>query len=222
WHELAHVFTLQMTDNRIPRWLSEGISVWEEHEARPEWGRRQGIELVRAAQQDKLLPVAALNEGFTGANSNEDLGFAYFQSYLVVDYIASEYGFDKLLELVRQYAEVKEESEMFAAVFGMPIADFDTGFRAWIERRVQEINVYVHYEDAPDEGAAHGHGQRENPSAVMAELYNNASLKAHMRQRVQDQPRDFQAHLQLGIVLFKEGAHEEARTHLELAHQILP
>ena len=39
-----------------------------------------------------------------------------------------------------------------------------------------------------------------------AELYNNASLKQHMRQRVQDQPRDFQAHLQLGIVLFKEPA----------------
>lgn len=222
WHELAHVFTLQMTNNRMPRWLSEGISVWEEREARPEWGRRHGIELVRAAEQDKLVPVAELNSAFTNANSNEDLGFAYFQSYLVVDYINAEYGFDKLLELVRQYAEVKEETEMFAAVFGVPIEEFDSGFRDWIARRVQEINVYVHYEDTPDEGAAHGHGQRENSSAVMAELYNNASLKAHMRQRVQEQPRDFQAHLQLGIVLFKEGSHEEARTHLEIAHEILP
>ena len=31
-----------------------------------------------------------------------------------------------------------------------------------------------------------------------------------------------EAHLQLGIVLFKEQAYEEARTHLEIAHQILP
>lgn len=222
WHELAHVFTLQLTNNRMPRWLSEGISVWEEHEARPEWGRRQGIELVRAAQLEKLLPVANLNEGFTGANSNEDLGFAYFQSYLVVDYIASDFGFEKLLELVKQYAFIKKESDMFSAVFGMPIEEFDAGFRDWINRRVEEINVYVHYEDAPDEGAVHGHGQRENSSAVLAELYNNASLKQHMRQRVQDQPRDFQAHLQLGVVLFKEEAFEEAKTHLEFAHEILP
>src|SRR5690606_27232461 len=64
WHELAHVFTLQMTNNRMPRWLSEGISVWEEREARPEWGRRHGIELVRAAEQDKLVPVAELNSAF--------------------------------------------------------------------------------------------------------------------------------------------------------------
>jgi tetratricopeptide (TPR) repeat protein len=222
WHELVHVFTLQMTNNRMPRWLSEGISVWEEREARPEWGRRHGMELVRAAQQNKLLPVGSLNEGFTGADSNEDLGFAYFQSYLVVDYIAQEHGFDKLIELVKQYALIKEESAMFETVFAMDIDDFDAGFRAWVDRRVQEINVYVHTEDAADEGAAHGHGQRENSSAVMAELYNNASLKQHMRQRVQDQPRDFQAHLQLGIVLFKEEAFDEARVHLQIAHDILP
>lgn len=222
WHELVHVFTLQMTNNRMPRWLSEGISTWEEREARPEWGRRQGIELVRAVEDEKLLPVASLNEGFTGANSNEDLGFAYFQSYLVVDFIAKEYGFEKMVELINQYALIKEESEMFSTVFGKPVEEFDADFRSWIDRRVGEIDVYVHNEDAADEGAAHGHGQRENSSAVLAELYNNASLKQHMRQRVQDQPRDFQAHLQLGIVLFKEELFEEAKVHLEIADEILP
>ncbi|MDX1490664.1 MAG: tetratricopeptide repeat protein [Pseudohongiellaceae bacterium] len=222
WHELAHVFTLQLTNNRMPRWLSEGISVWEEREARPEWGRRHGIELVRAVEYDKLLHVGSLNEGFTGANSNEDLGFAYFQSYLVVDYIAKEYGFDKLLELVKQYAEIKEESEMFNAVFGLSMDDFDAGFRSWLDRRVSEIGVHASVEDGADEGAAHGHGQRENSSAITAELYNNEALKVHMRQRVQEYPNDFQAHLQLGIVLFKEEQFVEAIVHLKLAHELLP
>ncbi len=222
WHELVHVWTLQMTGNRMPRWLSEGISTWEEHEAKPEWGRRQGLELVRAVREEKLLPVGGLNEGFTGANSNADLGFAYFQSYLVVDYIAKEFGFEKLLELVHEYAHIREESVRFENVFAQSLEDFDAGFRAWIERRVAEINVYVHYEDAPDEGAGHGHGVRQNSSAVLAELYNNASLKQHMRQRVQAEARDFQAHLQLGIVLFKEENYQEAETHLRFAHDLLP
>lgn len=222
WHELAHVFTLQMTNNRMPRWLSEGISVWEEREARPEWGRRHGLELIRAAQQEKLLPVAELNEGFTKADSNEDLNFAYFQSYLVVDYIAKEHGFEKLLELVKQYGLIKEEAEMFSAVFEESVEDFDAGFNQWIERRVTEIGVHVHEEDAPDEGAAHGHGQRENSSAVLAELYNNSALKQHMRLRIQNNPTDFQAHLQLGIVLFKEELFPEAIVHLNLANELLP
>ena len=57
---------------------------------------------------------------------------------------------------------------------------------------------------------------------MLAELYNNASLKQHMRQRIQTQPRDFQAHLQLGIVLFKEENYQEAETHLKIAHDLLP
>jgi len=222
WHELVHVFTLQMTHNRMPRWLSEGISTWEERQGRPEWGRRLGMELTRAVQQDKLLPVGNLNQGFLGANSNADLSFAYFQSYLVVEYITQHYGFEKLLELIAEYAEVIPESEMFANVFDMDMATFDAGFRDWVQQRVDEINVYVHVEDSPDEGAGHGHGVRENNSAVLAELYNNQSLREHMQGRVEREPRDFQAHLQLGIVLFREKEYELALHHLEIAHSILP
>lgn len=222
WHEFMHVITLQMTNNRMPRWLSEGISVWEEREGRPYWGRSQGLDLVRAAEQDKLLHVAELNSGFSGARNNADLGFAYFQSYLVVDYITEEYGFEKLVELVDQYAFVKEDSERFDEVFDTSMNEFDAGFRGWIDQRVAEINVYVHTEDVPDEGEGHGHGVRENSSAILAELYNNASLKQHMRSRIEENPRDFQALLQLGIVLFKEESFEEAKFYLHEAHDMLP
>src|SRR5690606_26384424 len=112
--------------------------------------------------------------------------------------------------------------EMFANVFDMDMATFDAGFRDWVQQRVDEINVYVHVEDSPDEGAGHGHGVRENNSAVLAELYNNQSLREHMQGRVEREPRDFQAHLQLGIVLFREKEYELALHHLEIAHSILP
>ncbi len=222
WHEFMHVITLQMTDNRMPRWLSEGISVWEEREGRAYWGRDQGLDLVRAAREEKLLHVGELNSGFTNARNNADLGFAYFQSYLVVDYITERYGFEKLVDLVKQYAFIKEDSERFAEVFDSSLDDFDTGFRSWIDERVAEINVYVHSEDVPDDGEGHGHGIRENSSAILAELYNNASLKQHMRSRIEDNPRDFQAHLQLGIVLFKEEDYLTARQSLQTAYDLLP
>ena len=222
WHEFMHVITLQMTNNRMPRWLSEGISVWEEREGRPYWGRSQGLDLVRAAKEEKLLHVRDLNSGFSGARDNADLGFAYFQSYLVVDYITEEYGFSKLREFIDQYAIVKDESERFNEVFQLSLEEFNTGFQRWIDQRVEEINVYVHSEDVPDEGEGHGHGIRENSSAILAELYNNASLKQHMRARIQENERDFQAHLQLGIVLFKEEDFEQAKFHLLTANSMLP
>ncbi len=222
WHEFAHVVTLQMTGNKMPRWLSEGISVWEEREGRPYWGRSQGLDLVRAFEQEKLLSFEDLDKGFSGAQNSADLNFAYFQSYLVVDYIAREYGFEGLRELVLQYDDIKSDTERFREAFDVSLAEFDSGFLNWVERRVAEIGVYVHKEDAPDEGEGHGHGVRENSSAVLAELYNNASLKQHMGARIEANPKDFQAHLQLGIVLFKEEAFDEARLSLETAYQLLP
>ena len=39
WHEYCHVVTLNKTRNKMPRWLSEGISVYEEGLAGPGLGR---------------------------------------------------------------------------------------------------------------------------------------------------------------------------------------
>lgn len=124
--------------------------------------------------------------------------------------------------MVKQYAFIKADTVRFAEVFDLSLDAFDRGFRNWIDRRVEEINVYVHTEDVPDEGEGHGHGIRENSSAILAELYNNASLKQHMRSRIEQNARDFQAYLQLGIVLFKEENFSEAKLYLQQAHDLLP
>ncbi|MBM3791847.1 MAG: tetratricopeptide repeat protein, partial [Acidobacteria bacterium] len=57
WHEFAHVITLQMTRHNIPRWFSEGLSVYEEHRGRPGWGDDLTAGMVKAYQEGKLLKV---------------------------------------------------------------------------------------------------------------------------------------------------------------------
>ena len=79
WHELAHVMTLQMSNQRVPRWLTEGTSVFEERRARPEWGREGEFEFLDAMAKGELIKVAELNSGFT---SSRTINLAYHQSSL--------------------------------------------------------------------------------------------------------------------------------------------
>ena len=81
WHEMAHVFTMQLSNYRVPRWLTEGISVYEEGLRRPEWARDSELAFARAWADKKILPLSDLNSGFTRPDTIE---LAYFQASLVV------------------------------------------------------------------------------------------------------------------------------------------
>ena len=64
WHEFTHVITLQITDHKIPRWFSEGLSVYEERKGFPGWGDDLKLDYLSAIKAKKLLPTAELNNGF--------------------------------------------------------------------------------------------------------------------------------------------------------------
>ena len=64
WHELAHSVTLGLSGHRVPRWLTEGISVREERRARPGWGDDVNLDFIAAFETGELLPIAGLNDGF--------------------------------------------------------------------------------------------------------------------------------------------------------------
>src|SRR5688500_9942983 len=80
WHELAHVMTLQMSNNRVPRWLTEGASVWEERRGRPEWGRESDFTFLQALEAGKTMKLENLNDGFSDPRT---ISLAYYQASLL-------------------------------------------------------------------------------------------------------------------------------------------
>ncbi len=101
WHEFCHVITLQMTGNRIPRWLSEGISVYEERLRDKRWGQHMTPRFRQQVQADRITPVSELSSAFLNAKSGSDLNFAYYESSMVVEYIVQEHGFEALLQILQ-------------------------------------------------------------------------------------------------------------------------
>ena len=97
WHEMAHVITLQMSNQRLPRWLSEGISTYEEKRKHLSWGRDAVLEFASALNDDSLLSIRDLNSGFTRP---ETINLSYFQASVLVEHIIDEYGMESLRQLL--------------------------------------------------------------------------------------------------------------------------
>jgi tetratricopeptide (TPR) repeat protein len=96
WHEFCHVVTLHKTNNKMPRWLSEGISVYEELQANPAWGQAMTPRYREMILGDDLTPVSKLSGAFLNPPSPLHLQFAYYESALVVEHLIEEYGLEML------------------------------------------------------------------------------------------------------------------------------
>ena len=96
WHEFCHVVTLEKTKNRMPRWLSEGVSVYEERQASPTWGQRMSPKNRKRIIDGQLTPIRELSGSFLRPEKPEDLNFAYYQSSLLVEHLIQAYGLDAL------------------------------------------------------------------------------------------------------------------------------
>ncbi len=92
WHEFCHVVTLTKTKNRMPRWLSEGISVYEEREQNPTWGQPLTLKFRKLILEGEATPVSQLSAAFLHAKSGLHLQFAYYESALVVEYLIKNHG----------------------------------------------------------------------------------------------------------------------------------
>jgi tetratricopeptide (TPR) repeat protein len=136
WHELAHVFTLQMSGNRVPRWLSEGVSVYEERGARPHWGRESDADFVQALAAGRLIPLARLDAAFA---SPAEIGLAYHQAGLLVEHLVEAYGLPALRQLVRAYGMGTDDETAFAGALGVPRAAVQEGFERFLDARLGPV-----------------------------------------------------------------------------------
>jgi tetratricopeptide (TPR) repeat protein len=132
WHELTHVVTLQMSNQRIPRWLTEGISVYEEGRARPEWGRDMEVTFAQAMNHGKTLKLRDLNSGFTRPDT---IALAYYEASLLVDHIVSLKGQEGLNALVKSYADGIDTEAALKRTLDVSIDDLQESFNRELESR---------------------------------------------------------------------------------------
>jgi tetratricopeptide (TPR) repeat protein len=132
WHEMAHVITLQLSNQRIPRWLTEGISVFEETRARKEWGREMELAFARAIEAGEILTVKDLNSGFQDPRT---ISLAYYEASLLVEHIVARFGEPKLRALVQSFADGIDSEAAIRKVLAVDVDDLQKSFDTFLGER---------------------------------------------------------------------------------------
>lgn len=135
WHELGHTFTLGASGNRVPRWFSEGLSVYEERRARVGWGSDISPQLIAAYESDRLHPVSRLNDGFVRPRYPEEVTLSYALASFVCEMIEAEKGVAAIRGLLSAYRRGLNTSEAFKEVLGRDMEAMDREFDQWFRRR---------------------------------------------------------------------------------------
>jgi tetratricopeptide (TPR) repeat protein len=198
WHELGHVITLQLSRQRVPRWLTEGISVYEEKLGQPDWGREGELTFAAAYGKGEIMSLRELNAAFTDP---EKISLAYYEASLLAEHIVDTYGWPALRKLLVTYGEGKEGEAALQEGLAVSIDTLQAGFDKLLSAKYSAVVKAM----APVKELQVPDGNVGNVAAVAA---------AH--------PDSYPAQVALGQYLWKAGKTEDAYRALEHAAQLVP
>lgn len=162
WHEFCHVVTLTATRNRMPRWLSEGISVYEERQADPTWGEHMNLAYRQIIIKDTMTPLAELSGAFLTPKDGEALQFAYYESSLVVEFLVQRYGMDALKDILKQLRDGEEINKAISA-HTAPLADLEKQFSAFALDKANHLAPGADIDKPPGSDEEDADGQSDTP-----------------------------------------------------------
>ncbi len=200
WHEFCHVVTLNKTNNKMPRWLSEGISVYEERQADKTWGQVMNPKYREMILGDGFVPMSNLSGAFLSPPSPLHLQFAYFESSLAVQYLVEKHGQDTLKRVLVDLGAGLPINESLARYAGS-LETLDADFAAYARKQAQAL--------APDADWSVPELPRRASSTMIGAWLN-------------DHPRNYGALSRFARQLMNESKWEEAKSPLEEMRKLYP
>lgn len=140
-HELAHVFSLGLSRERVPRWLTEGLAEWETTRLHPEWQRSDSLAYWGALKRKSLPPLGQLSRAFYEADSNERAVVAYLHSASAVTFLIERFGFAALRQALVGFAGGASEADVLGALSRMPLAELSRAFQQHLDARFAALSA---------------------------------------------------------------------------------
>ena len=149
-----------LTRNKMPRWLSEGIRL-RRAAGEPGVGREAHAAIPgQFILGDDLTPISEMSGAFLKARSPLMLQFAYYQSSLVVEFLVERYGLEKLRAILTDLGQGVEINAAIAK-HTAPMKQLETEFAALARERTAKLGAGARLGEGPERNAARGVDARD-------------------------------------------------------------
>jgi len=131
-HEMSHIFHIQASGGRVPRWLTEGVAMMESAWLDPTWhiiAERRAYDRLQAG---KLAKIDKFSLAFSQAKSMRAIVDAYYQAMLVARFLDKKWGFDKIRRLIAGHLKGTPTRKLIKKIYGVTPEQIDTAFQAWL------------------------------------------------------------------------------------------
>ncbi|MEK7952563.1 tetratricopeptide repeat protein [Luteolibacter sp. Y139] len=160
WHEMTHTITLDASRHRIPRWLSEGISVFEEREVHAGWGQGMTSEFRQRFLDGNVPSITRLDESFAG----EDIMLGYYHASLVAEYIVRTFGMGAMRSILADLSDGKPVADAIANHTKL-IEELDKSFLDYAKKIASTYGPDLDWKPLDDEEYV---AYRKDPAAWVA------------------------------------------------------
>lgn len=147
WHEFCHTITLTKTRNKMPRWLSEGISVYEEGQRNPAWATPMNPSFREMLLGEDFTPLSNLSSAFLRPKSALHVQFAYFESALAVEFLVERFGIETLKTVLDDLAEGVPLNDAIEVRTSSSLADLDDAFALFAREQAESVAPNATWEE---------------------------------------------------------------------------
>jgi tetratricopeptide (TPR) repeat protein len=238
-HEYIHYIVVQLSHNRAPIWLHEGIAKYFESAWRlPQeaWlDRRSESLLAHALKHNSFVGFKNMDPSLVKLDTTYQVQLAYAEASSAIDFIVKQRGAEGLLGVLRALRQTQEggAAEAVARVMGMPFDTFQEQWRQFLVAKQLQEHQGVHLPrfELKQEGKMPTDELQQELQSHTARLHARLGDRLRQNGRAPAAAAEYRRALtqdpyspyllnKLASVLMAQGEWQQALPHLQQAQQL--
>ncbi len=136
-HELTHILlgTTFGSDEHIPRWLNEGLAMYESRE----WSFGRISTITQAVLTDSLLPLSEIT--YTFPKKRREVELAYCQSFYLISFMIAKHGREKFHKFIQYYSKEKVLEDALLKVYGVNLRSLEKKWHSYLKMRFSWLPI---------------------------------------------------------------------------------